>query len=180
MRALWCLDPGGSSGVAWGIVDETKKTAIEAVKHRIHSGSGTIAGPEATQIVGLYNMWLAFKRLAVQTCLLEPEQVEIVIEDFVLFGGRVSGGRQGTMPERIAWGLEGYRMGRRDQWRSNHLQSHYSPVIWQQPGAAARYSNKNILIEADAWVKGRQHERSAFGHMLLRTNTILDNRRHPS
>ena len=176
MKALFCVDPGGQTGIASGIVDETKSRAIDAVRNRIHGLSATITGPEEEQIRELYRQWLLFKQKAVNVCLLDPVDVELVVEDFVLRGGQTSGGRAGTSPERIAWGLLGYRMGRHDQWRATHRLAHFSPVIWQQPGQAARYWNKSILQDADAWVKGRPHERSAYGHMIFRVNALMNRR----
>jgi|307.fasta_scaffold00350_6 hypothetical protein len=177
MKAIFAVDPGGHTGVASAILDETKPRAIDAVRNRIHGLSTTLTGPEEAQIRELYKLWLDFKTHAVRTGLLDPSQVELVVEDFVLRGGQTSGGRAGTSPERIAWGFLGYRMGRHDQWKSQHKLAHFSPVIWQQPGQAARYWNKNILQEADAWVRGRPHERSAFGHMIFRVNTLMNERR---
>jgi hypothetical protein len=178
MRGLFCVDPGGSTGIAWAIIDESQRTAIEAMKNRLHRDSMTITGNEEKQVRELFRLWESFKRLAVETCLLEPKQVEPVFEDFILRGGPVVAGRVGTMPERISWGFEGYRMGRFDQWRRNHKKAHYSPIVWQQPGAAARFGNKDILKEAEAWIKGKPHERSAYSHMIYRINILMDNRRY--
>lgn len=177
MKALFCVDPGGHTGVASGIVDESERRAIEAVRKRIHGLSATITGPEPEQIRALYKMWSDFKTKCVRVGLMDPKDVELIMEDFNLRGGQVVAGKEGTSPERIAWGFEGYRMGRYDQWRRQHKLAHYSPIIWQQPSSAHRYSNRNILREADAWIVGKQHERSAYGHMIFRVNTLMNNRR---
>jgi len=179
MRAIFCIDPGGHSGVAWGIVDETAPRAIDAVRNRIQSSSVTVEGTEPEQIRDLYSLWIHFKRHVILQGLLSPEQLDLVMEDFTLRGGQNVGGKEGTMPERVAWGFEGYRMGRADEWGSHHRMKHYTPITWQQPGAAARYWKKPILEDAGAWLKGKkfEHERSAYGHMLLRVNILMDNRK---
>lgn len=162
--------------MAWGIVDETAYAAWEAVRDRLHADSRTLVGPERDQIRQLYHMWTTFKRHAVQTALLEPDWVDLVIEDFVLYPGEKPG-KSTTVPERIAWGFEGYRMAMRDSYRKS-LPKHYNEVIWQKAGAAHRFKSQEILKKANAWVVGKQHERSALSHMVLRVNILMDNKRH--
>ena len=170
---LFCVDPGGHTGVAWAICNPLAHTVEEAMKTRMHTGSTTTTGSEPKQIRDLYKLWVDFKAYAVNEALLPVEQVQLVFEDFVLRGGQHSGGRDGTTPERIAWGFEGYRMGRLDQWKRGHQSYHYTPIVWQLPASASRFRSKNRLDAYDAWVKGREHERSAYSHMALRLATIL-------
>jgi hypothetical protein len=62
-----------------------------------------------------------------------------------------------------------------DDWRRNG--KHYAPVHWQTPASAARFAKDRKLMElANAWIVGREHERSALSHMILRLNVILDGR----
>jgi len=151
--------------------------AIPAVKARLRSGSITLTGSEAHQIRALYIRWTAFKRDCVQKGLLEPEWIDLVIEDFVLFPGERPG-KVTTSPERIAWGFEGYRMAMLDSYHRK-WRKHFTEITWQKAGAAHRFNNQKILKQADAWVVGRQHERSAFAHLILRLNTVLDQNRRP-
>lgn len=173
MRGIFAIDPGETTGVAWGIVDDSRTAlAIPAMKQRLYHGSETVTGTESEQIRSLFHLWTTFKRRCVFTHLLEPNQVDLVIEDFVLFPGEKPG-KSTTISERIAWGLEGYRMASYDDWRRKG--KHYSPVCWQKSGAASRFYKDRALMEAaGAWVKGREHERSALGHMILRLNVVLD------
>ena len=177
MRGILAIDPGESTGVAWGIVDDkTRGKAYEAVAERLHGNSTTISGEEASQIRALYRLWTDFKKLCVQTALLDPKDIDLVIEDFVLFPGEKPG-RDTTIAERVAWGLEGYRMAMYDQHRphADPPLRHISPTVWQQSGAAHRFKNDRELMEkAGCWIRGREHERSAFSHMLLRTNVLMD------
>jgi len=176
MRGIFCVDPGQSTGVAWGILDDhSRGTAIEAVANRLESDSTTVTGKEPDQIRELYRLWTYFKRRCVRVNQLEPDWIDLVIEDFVLFPGEKPG-RNTTTPERIAWGFEGYRMAMYDRHRphADPPQRHLTPAIWQKSGAAHRFSDRKLLTEANAWIRGREHERSAFAHMILRTNVLLD------
>jgi len=60
---------------------------------------------------------------------------------------------------------------------ANPPMRHYTSITWQKSGAASRFAQKDILTRADAWIVGKQHERSAFAHMILRTNVLMDNRK---
>jgi hypothetical protein len=176
MRALFCIDPGASTGVAWGIVNERHKGfAYEAVAKRLESDSMTLTGPEHEQIRELYRLWSYFKRRSVTYNQMEPEWVDLVIEDFVLFPGEKPG-KDTTIAERIAWGFEGYRMAMFDRHRphADPPLRHMSPAIWQKSGAAHRFANQEILKMASAWIRGKEHERSAWAHMILRVNILMD------
>ena len=177
MRGILCIDPGESTGVAWGIVnDKHRGRAYEAVAERLHSDSVTIQGEEAAQIRTLYHVWTDFKKFCVHTALLDPQSVDLVVEDFVLFPGEKPG-RATTAPERIAWGFEGYRMAQADMYRDRgrSLPKHYSPILWQKSAAASRFfKDRALMTQAGIWIRGKEHERSAFGHLLLRTNVLLD------
>ena len=177
MRAIMCIDPGKSTGVAWAIINERHRGyAWEAVRDRQQSESCTLTGPEPEQIRALYKLWVAFKRRCVIKGQMEPNWIDLVMEDFVLFPGEKPG-RDTTIAERVAWGLEGYRMAMYDQHRphADPPLRHISPTVWQQSGAAHRFKNDRELMEkAGCWIRGREHERSAFSHMLLRTNVLMD------
>jgi hypothetical protein len=174
MRGIFAVDPGESTGVAWGILNEKHRgTALEAVAQRMYSSSLTLTGTEPEQIRDLYAFWTGFKKSCVQAHQMLPETIDLVIEDFVLFPGEKPG-RSTTTPERIAWGFEGYRMAMFDHWRAR-WPKHYTPISWQKSGGAKRFSTQAILKAADAWVVGKEHERSAFAHMVLRTNILMNN-----
>lgn len=175
MRAIFCIDPGGQTGIASAIVDDRQDTALDAVRDRAHSFSTTLKGSTPDQIRALYIHWVEFKRRAVQQLLLDPTWIDLVIEDFALWPGERPG-KDTTAPERVAWGFEGYRMACRDNYRKA-WPKHYTEICWQQSGAAYRFKNRDMLTRANAWIPGRDHERSAFAHMILRTNIIMDGRR---
>lgn len=173
MIGIFTCDPGGSSGLAWAVVDETKDTAVEAVAARLHGGSATVTGEPLEQAREIWTQWSIFKDNCVAVWLLKPEQVELVLEDFILYGGSHAGGRDGTAPERMAYAFLGYRQGRFDTYRKER---HLTPVTWQMSGAAARYKKRTLLLKANAWTPGKagDHVNSAHAHMLLRVNKIMD------
>src|SRR4051794_15142811 len=109
------MDPGGHTGLAWGIFDETASTA-EALQNGLQKGSATVTGDEYAQIERIADLWTSFYRDCVNTRLLDPTKVEFVSEDFVQRPGG-SGGKEGNSPLRILWGVEGYRMGRAAEFK---------------------------------------------------------------
>lgn len=170
MIGIFAVDPGVHTGIAWAIVDERSKTAAEAVANRINDGSYTLVGDPVYQARSLFKAWEEFKIRCVIGGRMEPDHVELIMEDFVLRGGQHAGGKDGTAPERIAWAFEGYRHGRFDTFRKT---KHLTEVIWQQPSAASTYKTRKRLENASAWIVGKEHERSAFSHMILRVVTIM-------
>jgi len=177
VRGIFAVDPGGHTGIAWCILNERHQGyAWEAVRDRQHSASCTIDGTEREQIRALYILWTSFKRRCVKTHQMEPGWIDLVVEDFVLFPGEKPG-RQTTIPERVAWGFEGYRMAMYDKYRPqlDPPRKHMSPTIWQKSAAASRFfKDRELMTQADCWIKGREHERSAFAHIILRTNILMD------
>jgi hypothetical protein len=171
VKGIFAVDPGGSTGIAWALVDDGARTAVEAMQKRTQRGSTTVTGAPIEQAREIWKLWFAFKRQMVHVGLLDPDNVELIFEDFVLRAGPHAGGRDGTAPERVAYAFEGYRWGRHD---TSRRQKHLTEITWQNPSAAARFRKRQLLTEADAWIVGREHERSALSHMLLRVNVLLD------
>ena len=163
MISIFAIDPGPSTGVAWGIFNERAPTAVEAVRLGIEKKSATITGDELAQARAIFSLWQSWKEYTVRRALLEPDQIRLVIEDFVLYPGAHAGGKEGIAPARIAWAFEGYRAARGDKFSK---EKHVSPAIWQTSSVGMR--NKGLLRKADCWVKGREHERSAYCHILAR------------
>jgi hypothetical protein len=89
----------------------------------------------------------------------------------VLKPGETAGGRDATSPLALIWGVEGYRMGRADQWnesrRGQMRQVVMPPMILQPASQAKTYATNTRLKEWDLWVVGREHERSAWAHVAL-------------
>jgi hypothetical protein len=169
MIGIFAVDPGGHTGVAWSIIDEGASTSVDAMRARVNRGSKTLEGPEAGQIEDLFWLWRDFVQEAQKQ--VQQNEINLVLEDFVLRPGQHAGGKDGTSPERIAWGFEGYRMGQHD---ALYPTDYYHPIRWQMPSAASRWRTREKLTKAEAWVVGKEHERSAYSHMILRLNTVMD------
>lgn len=66
----------------------------------------------------------------------------------------------------IIYGIEGYRMGRADEWREHRRGPlHVPPMIMQTASQAKGFATNKRLKEWDCWVVGREHERSAMQHL---------------
>jgi hypothetical protein len=167
---VFAIDPGQSTGIAWGVIDPTQRLAADCMRLILHKGSATITGDPMQQARLIWSYWLGFKTQCVTVSLLSADHVHLVMEDFRLVPNATPG-KDTTAPERVAWAFEGYRSGRNDTYRRH---KHFSEVQWQEPAAAARYKTQEMLKPVDCWVRGRQHERSAFSHMYLYAAKLLD------
>lgn len=165
-KAIFAIDPGPHTGVAWGIF-ETNTTVGEAMRNKQHSGSWTIEGSELEQAIALFDLWQQFKVGAVQKFGIKPQDVELVIEDFTLFPGGHAGGKEGVSPARVGWAFEGYRHGRAAKYTRD---KHITQAVWQLPQAMR---NRRLLRKWDSWVVGREHERSAFCHIGERLRKLI-------
>jgi hypothetical protein len=172
MRGIFSMDPGGHTGLAWGIFD-TSASIADALNNGIDKGSRTLEGDEHAQIEAIANIWVKFFRHCVEVRCLAPERVEFVSEDFVQRPGS-SGGKEGQSPIRILWGVEGYRMGRAAEFagRRGSKKRVIAPrIILQNPSLGSGVSRK-MLESYGCWVIGREHERSAFKHIAVRLGRI--------
>src|SRR5262249_8296477 len=103
---------------AWGIFNPKAQGAAEALKTRMRAGSDTIEGDERKQIREIGERWREFYADSVGRALLPPDRVFLVVENFIYTGANY-GGDSARISTAIIWGLEGYRMGRRDEWRKH-------------------------------------------------------------
>lgn len=132
----------------------------------MHAGSTTVTGDVRHQIVEITSIWSSFYTHCVHTALLPPENVWYVCENFVLKPGETAGGDDSTVPLSLIWGVEGYRMGRQDEWkRHKRGVAHMPPVVLQMAGQAKSYATNPRMKEWGIWVVGREHERSAWAHI---------------
>ena len=167
MKAIMAIDPGISTGVAWGLFETEGTTVRESMTTKQKSGSTTIIGTEMEQAKALYELWHQFKIGAVQQHGIAPDDVELIIEDFSLFPGGHAGGKEGVAPARVGWAFEGYRQGRAAKYRND---KHISPAIWQLPNALR---NRKLLKKWDCWIRGREHERAAWCHVGERLRKVI-------
>jgi hypothetical protein len=169
--AVFGQDPGGHTGVAWGVFKLDLLDLGEIMRTRSYSSQEEVTGDEYDQIKDITDLWQKFARTAVFQAGVPHSRVYYVCEDFVLRPGPNVGGKEGTSPERIMWGVEGYRLGQADQWnrmRRGRARKVVVPrMILQQPSQAKTFATGRRLREWDAWVVGKEHARSAWQHIGL-------------
>jgi hypothetical protein len=168
---IFSVDPGGHTGLAWGIFNPHEKEYADAILGKMHHGSITVEGEMLSQVVEICDIWSGFYTTCVKNACLPPDKVFFVCEDFIPRGGQSPGGKESIFPSFIIGGLEGYRRGRRDEWlrqkRGRATEVHMPDTILQLAGDAFSFANKTRQKEWGLWVVGREHERSAWCHLAL-------------
>lgn len=167
------MDPGGTTGVAWGIFD-LSDTIAHALRTKRRAGSESFKGDPVDQIHPLAKLWGEFRNLCHFTYGIPVDQIDLVIEDWIVRPKVVLTGHTPVLPVMISWGVIGYRMGARDEYENNY-RGPTAPleVIWQQPGPAMNLGTSARLKSWDCWPVGRPHEREAWCHVALRIATLL-------
>lgn len=170
---LFSVDPGGASGLAWGIFDPYAKTFQKVLDSQEESGSDTTTGEWYDQIPEIGWRWRQFFEMCVFEAGLPVDRVELVMEDFIMIPGSHVGGIDDTLSARIIGGLVGYRMGALGEWeRWGGGPVAMSNLVLQGANQASTFATGTRLKEWGIWVKGREHERSAWKHIALRLNKI--------
>jgi hypothetical protein len=133
------------------------------------AGSLTVEGDERAQIRAVAASWIRFYNECVRVALLPPENVRFVCENFVIKPGETGGGRDMSISTSIIWGVEGYRMGRSDEFRKHKRGAVIKkpPMVLQFANQATTYATNQRLRDWGVWVVGREHERSAWRHIAL-------------
>lgn len=164
-RGIFSIDPGGSTGVAWGVFNLEEKLVKDAMRNRRVSGSQTITGNEEIQLAQLVTLWDDF----VYKCDRLDIAYDLVIEDFSLLPKSHKPGKEGISPVRYAWYFVGFIHGRDMPIAQD--------VCWQLPGVGLRYNTKQMLDNWGCWVKGREHERAAWAHVGARLMRLYQGHR---
>lgn len=178
MRAIWFCDPGVSSGVAWGIFNLKSTSVAEAMQERMYSGSTTIVTPGygtkdlQEQARRLYASWRQFKIESVNKHFIYPESVVVGMEDFVLYPKVHTPGIEGIFPAYVIGAFEGYRLAHYDRFAPKNGR-HYTDLVRQQASLMTRYNKQDVLKRGNCWIRGRDHERSAFSHIWAYLNANL-------
>lgn len=162
---LFVIDPGQSTGVAWGRFVESGSVA-DRIGSRHEFGTTTVTGHDVEQARLIFRLWTAFQRRSVHDGLL----YEMVIEDFILTRLR-SSDRSGLSPVRITSTLTGYRHGMADAYEAAGFgPSRVADPIFQQPSDAFSYATDARLRRWGLWIPGakQEHEREALAHLCLR------------
>lgn len=157
---IFTIDPGGHTGMSWGIYNMNAGLVKTAMRTRTHSASTTIVGDELEQL----DLTLMHYDLFMDVCADEGVPCELVIEDFSLLPGSHTPGKEGISPVRHAWVFVGYLWSRADFDQQ---------IIWQLPGVGMRYNTRQMLENWHCWIVGKEHERAAFAHAGARLQKIL-------
>lgn len=137
-----------------------------SLENRMLHGSATISGDERTQIREIASLWSAFYNACVRTALLPPDRIWLVVEDYIYTASNTYGGDSAAISTSLIWGLEGYRMGRADEWKKHKRGTAVMPsMILQSASEAKGYATNARIKEWGLWVVGREHERSAWQHI---------------
>lgn len=173
MRGIFAVDPGGATGVAMGVFNTAARTVDQAFEQMVNPQSLTLEGGELQQSLEIVRQYQLFKRQCVNEGLLPPDAVELVMEDFQLRPGRHAG-NEGLSPHAIIWCVTGMRHGMAKGFEmGRNKKAHLGSLILQQPSDAKGYATGKRLRDWGVWVKGKEHERSAWQHIALRLNTLL-------
>lgn len=163
--ALFVIDPGESTGLAWGRFWEQGSVA-ERIASRQHFGTTTVKGYDVNQVRTIWRLWQDFQL----ACAKARIPYELIIEDFILTRLK-SSDRSGLSPVRITSMLMGYRYGLADGYES----AGFGPAqtlepIYQQPSDAFSYATNDRLRQWGIWIPGaaHEHEREALSHLCLR------------
>lgn len=167
MIGIFAVDPGGSTGLAWGIFNP-KAEIGDSLRGRLYAGSATVSGEIPNQIRAVAKRWHYFYRSCVKEHFMAPEDVWYVVENFIYDGGSYAGD-SAKVSTALIWGVEGYRMGRADEWSSRRGRREIimPQMVLQSAGDAKGFATSNRIKEWELWVKGRDHERSAWQHVAF-------------
>jgi hypothetical protein len=173
-RAIFCVDPGGTTGVAWGIFDTRAESVIHAMQTRTDDGStsihlGRIEGvtPRALQkiirdqVASILSIWDRFVSEAMYQFDRHGDvDIEFVAEHFVLTGGsHHKPGVEGIFPAYMLGALiEG---------------TNSEEIILQTASTGMRFDNREFHTKYGTWVVGKPHEREAWAHVAARMHKIL-------
>lgn len=140
---------------------------------RQQNGSQTVEGDARAQIREIAGVWQAFFQDCVHRDGIDHNKVYFVCEDFTYMSGVAYHDNDGSasISTSIIWGVQGYRMGRADEWharkRGQRRKVVVPEMIMQQAGQASTFATGKRLREWGIWVPGKDHERSAWKHVAL-------------
>lgn len=161
---VMAVDQGGSTGIAYGILDDTHESTLRKLELIELKESQTISGHWSTQAVTIAENFSRFRVL----CGREfPQAIPayLVMEDFILTRF-ASSEREGIYPAWIGGAVHGYRLGMARAYEKGG----WGPaaeigVTWQQPSEAMTFATDERLKSWGFWVRGKEHERDAFRHL---------------
>lgn len=173
-RAIFAVDPGGSTGVAWGIFQDDAETVKVSMRERTHSdsvtfSSGRVEGKNPAKFQAIIrehvgNVIEYFNWFVAEAYMPEYERdglpLEFVCEHFVLTPSpRHKPGVEGIFPAFLVGAL---------------IQAmDVEEIILQTASTGMKWNVRKHLDAYDAWIVGKEHERSAFAHIAGRLHSVL-------
>lgn len=166
---VMAVDPGGTTGVAWGVfpTEHAVDTRCELARDL---GSGEVTGDYQYQAARIVEHWREFSAW----CEGQGVGARLVVEDFVLRVRSASSDRAQLMPVRVAACIEGILIEStlgcamplgRVGWEA--MLAVYDDVVYQTAAAAKGYATDARLRRWGFWVRGSRHCRDAWRHVLL-------------
>ena len=170
------IDPGVTTGLAWGVFDLGAESVGEALLNGSKTGFAEATGSEQWQVSSIVGMWEELEAY----CKSEGIPCEIIIEDFILRPGRASADRAQLAPVRITAMLEGLLLGREvglvaglgaEAFREI-TGTAMPPIVKQQVSAAKGFATRERLERWGCWKVAMRHSRDAWRHIALRIATL--------
>lgn len=171
--AVMAVDPGQTSGLAWGVFDLAQPGIKEVIESGVMMGCGEATGSEEWQAAKIVEVWRDFEMFSRIThdC---PRSL-LVFEDFILRIGKGSSDRAGLSPVRITSLVYGLLLGHHcgtaapygeEAWEASRA-AEMIPWKLQQPSAAKSFATKGRLERWGLWKRGMRHARDAWRHVAL-------------
>lgn len=175
--AIMTVDPGKTTGTAFGLFNMERARTIEGLMRRAIRKKalivGQIAMPEGAdeqfwnvrQGALLFREWLKFKQLAFDYGVPIPN-ILLVIEDFQL--------RQRSAdlsPVEVTNAFLAHLAGVSNTWAAMSLGT--QGIIFQSASEAKTYATDERIRRWGLWTVGKEHGRDATRHLALRASKLL-------
>lgn len=175
--AVFAIDPGTTTGIAWLLGPASAEDVPGVVRRADLYGSSLVRGNQLAQARDLARRWQAFRRHAAFDMGIPPDQHQLVIEDFILIKFN-SSEKTGIDPVRMTAAFLGYRAGQADYDELHGGVIRDVEPIYQSPSDAMTFATDRRLRRWGMWdcpQKGRDknHIRDARRHLALRIHRGL-------
>lgn len=175
---VMAVDPGGTTGVAWGVHNVRRKGIKEVLASGRRYGTAEATGGEPYQAAKIVEIWNWFAGM----CGRHRIPCTLVFEDFVL-RPRTSGAsaaRSGLTPVRITELVRGMLIAQAGMLREGVAGDGLGEpgfifacdigadqIVLQQPSNAKSFATNDRLKRWGVYEKGSDHKRDAMRHLAL-------------
>ncbi len=163
--AVMAVDPGVTTGVARGVFDLDMGSVRECIAAGLDLESFDVTGVEREQGMTLAIEFADWVFRANVEHGVPVGRVILVIEDWTPRLPLKSGARDVFYPVRVPALMEGFcgQVGAFDS----------GLAVWQQPSVAKTFATDRRLRAVGLWVRGRDHQRDAWRHVMAYLNGVL-------